>query len=289
MPFDLEKLPRNLTPSAAVNGALYERRYRRYKLRWYSPFCHHGAFRVFADDPFPTDPAGEGNLFQTWQQKDCDEQLLLMTSKCLICGKVLLEGRLKRPDGSKSTLGILYVLARDKFTPAPKDIPDEALREFYDREWEFRTTLLADFNKLTIAVAVAAAAFFDKYPSVFYAFILTCFIMMALYAAAYIGQRQISKQYYRDAGKSLKPAYKSSFDTASKYLQVIFGVAIIVVLCLMIRAEHMTMQGDSKDLEKTRPYNPPTRTQDTRPYSPPKIEPEKQVTQPPTPPPEKKK
>jgi len=187
-------------------------------------------------------------------------------------------------------VGVQYVLAKDKYTPAPKDIPDEALREFYDREWEFRTTLLADFNKLTIAVAVAAAVFFDKYPSVFYAFIVTCFIMIALYAAAYLGQKDISKKYYRDAGKSLTPTYKSSFDVASKYLQVIFGVAIIVVLCVMIRAERMTTKGGSNDLEKTRPYNPPTRTQDTRPYNPPKIEPEKQVQRPaPPPPPEKKK
>lgn len=186
-------------------------------------------------------------------------------------------------------MGVLYVLAKDKFTPAPKDIPDEALRAFYDREWEFRTTLLADFNKLTIAVAVAAAVFFDKYPSVFYSFIVTCFIMIALYVAAYAGQRQISKQYYRDAGKSLIPTYKSSFDSASKYLQAIFGVAIIVVLCLMIRAERMTKSGANNDFEKTRPYNPPTKVQDTRPYNPPKIEPEKQVLPPPPPPPPEKK
>jgi len=283
MPFDLGKLPATLTPWAGVNGALYQRLYRRYKLRWYLPFCRHGAFKVFAEDPFPVDPTGgEGNVLQTWTLKDCDEQLLLVTSKCLICGKVLLVGRLRKPDGCDTPVGVLYVLAKDKFTPAPKDIPDEALRAFYDREWEFRTTLLADFNKLTIAVAVAAAVFFDRYPSVFYSFIVTCFIMIALYVAAYVGQKQISKQYYRDAGKSLIPTYKSSFDSASKYLQAIFGVAIIVVLCLMIRAERMTKPGANNDLEKTRPYNPPTKTEDTRPYNPPKIEPEKQV-QPPRP------
>jgi hypothetical protein len=121
--------------------------------------------------------------------------------------------------------------------------------------------------------------------SVFYAFIITCFIMIALYAAAYLGQRDISKRYYRDAGKTLTPTYKSSFDAASKYLQAIFGVAIIVVLCLMIRAERITKPGGSNDLEKTRPYNPPTKVQDTRPYNPPKIEPEKQIVPPTTPPP----
>ena len=274
MPFDLEKLPPTLAPWAGVNGALYERDYRRYESRWYLPLCRHGAFKIFAEDPFPVDSSGEdGSVLQTWTQKDCDEQLLLVTSKCLVCGKVLLEGRLKKPDGSKTSTGVLYVLAKGKFTRAPKDISDEALREFYDREWEFRTSLLADFNKLTIAVAVAAAVFFDKYPSVFYAFIVACFVMIALYAATYIGQRQITKQYYRDAGKSLIPTYKSSFDDASKYLQVIFGVAIIVVLCFMIRAERMTKQGANNDLEKTRPYNPPTKTEDTRPYNPPKIEP----------------
>jgi hypothetical protein len=103
-------------------------------------------------------------------------------------------------------------------------------------------------------VAVAAAVSFDKYPSVFYAFIVTCFIMIALYAAAYFAQRDISKKYYRDAGKSLTPTYKSSFDAASKYLQAIFGVAIIVVLCLMIRAERMTKPAVatiSKELDLT--------------------------------------
>jgi hypothetical protein len=289
MTFDLKKLPSTLAPSAGVNGALYERLYRRYKLKWYLPFCRHGAFKIFAEDTFPVDPSYENGALQTWTLKDCDERLLLVTSKCLVCGKVLLEGRLSKPDGSETPVGVLYVLAKDKFTTAPKDISDEALREFYDREWEFRTSLLADFNKLTIAVAVAAAVFFDKYPSVFYAFVVTCFVMIALYAATYIGQRQITKKYYRDAGKSLTPTYKSSFDLASKYLQVIFGVGIIVVLCLMIRAERMTKQGDGNDLGKTRPYNPPTKVQDTRPYNPPKIEPEKQVLPPPPPPPPEKK
>lgn len=106
MPFDLEKLPRNLTPWAGVNGALYERLYRRHKSKWYSPFCRHGAFKVFAEDPFPIDPSGEeGSVLQTWTLKECDEQLLLVTSKCLVCGKVLLEGRLRKPDGSENAGG----------------------------------------------------------------------------------------------------------------------------------------------------------------------------------------
>jgi hypothetical protein len=203
MPFDLEKLPPTLTPWAGVNGALYERLYRRHKSKWYSPFCSHAAFKLFAEDPFPVDPSGEEcSVLQTWTLKDCDEQLLLLTSKCLVCGKVLLEGRLRKPDGSETPVGVLYVLAKDKCTPAPKDIPDEALRDFYDREWEFRTTLLADFNKLTIAVAVAAAVFFDKYPSVFYAFIFTCFIMIALYVAAYVGKDRSANNIIEMLGRT---------------------------------------------------------------------------------------
>lgn len=126
-------------------------------------------------------------------------------------------------------------------------------------------------------MAVAAAVFFDSYPSVFYAFIVTCFIMLALYVAAYIGQQQIERQYYRDAGKSLTPAYKPAIDTIAKYLQIIFGLAIVIVLCFMIRAERITMKkvDENNGLGKTRPYNPPTQTQDTRPYIPPVIQPEK--------------
>ena len=96
MPFDLEKLPPTLAPWAGVNGALYERLYRRHKPKWYFPFCRHGAFKRFAEDPFPVDPSGEeGGVLQTWTLKDCDEQLLLITSRCLVCGKVLLEGATK--------------------------------------------------------------------------------------------------------------------------------------------------------------------------------------------------
>ena len=80
---------------------------------------------------------------------------------------------------------------------------------------EFRTTLLADFNKLTIACGLrGSSSRFSRIPTVFYAFIVTCFIMIALYAAAYLGQKDISKKYYRDAGKSLTPTYKSSFDVS---------------------------------------------------------------------------
>jgi hypothetical protein len=276
MPFDLTKLPPTLEPSTSVNGDLRERFYRRYQPRWYSPFCRHGAFRVYTEDTFPTDPAGGEGVFQRWTWKDSDDELILMTSKCLVCERVLLVGRLNTANKSGISLGALYVLRKNKFTPRPKDIPDKDLREFYDREWEFISSLLADFNKLTIAVAVAASVFFDKYPSVFYAFIVACFIMIALYAASYAAQRQISRKYYRDAGKSLTPAYKSIFATVSKCLQVTFGIAIVVVLCLMIRAERNSLMKKSEgnnSAEKTIPYNPPdnaaTRTQDTLPYIPP--------------------
>jgi hypothetical protein len=133
MPFDLEKLLPTLATWAGENGSLYERVYRRHKTRWYSPSCRHGAFKVYAEDPFPTDPAGGENVLQIWTEKDSDEQLLLVTSKCLVCGKVLLEGRLKTPDGNETSVGILYILAKNKFTPAPKEVSDAALREFYDR------------------------------------------------------------------------------------------------------------------------------------------------------------
>jgi hypothetical protein len=270
MPFEITKLRLTLSPIAAVNGALLERVYRRHRPKWYSPFCRHGAFTLYDDDPFPTDPA-EDHAIQYQTFADSGERFLLFTSRCLVCDKVLLEGRLRKPDGSETSLGTLYVLVKDKFTPAAKDIPDEALRKFYDREWEFITTLLADFNKLTIAVAVAAAVFFDKYPSVFYAFIVACFIMILLYVFAYLGQRHISRQYYRDAGKSMTPTYKSGFDTAGKYLQVIFGAAIVVVLCLMIRAERNLMNSKptgNDDLGKTRPYNPPTKSPNQAPAPP---------------------
>jgi len=228
------------------------------------------------------DPSGFGGsyVFQRWTWKDSDEELLLVTSKCLICGKFLLEGRLKKLGESETSLGTLYVLTKDKFNPAPKDIPDSDLHKFYEREWEFITTLLADFNKLTIAVAVAAAVFFDKYPSVFYSFIVTCFIMIALYAAAYLGQREISRKYYRDAGKTFTPTYKSTFDTASRFLQVIFGVAIVVVLCLMVRAERnlMSKQESNDHLERTRPYNPPS-------SNPPVVQPKTPTSPPPQQPP----
>jgi len=173
------------------------------------------------------------------------------------------------------TVGILYVLKKNKFTPRPKNIPDEVLNEFYKTDWEFRTTLLADFNKLTVAVAVAAAVFFDKYPSVFYAFIVACFIMIALYPAAYFAQQQIAKKFYQDAGKTLTPTYKSTWDAVAKCLQIIFGAAIVVVLCLMIRAEGHVMSeplqkpaGTNDDLGKTRPFNPPKQTPAQAPAKP---------------------
>ena len=260
MPFDITKLAPTLRPIASVNGALYERVYRRYRLKRYVPFfCRHDAFKLFADDPFPTDPAEDHAIeYQTFV--DSGERFLLITSKCLICDKILLEGRLRNSAGSEDSLGTLYVCVKDQFTPAPKDIPDAELRDFYVKEWDFIKTLLADFNKLTIAVAVAAAVFFDTYPSVFYAFIVTCFIMIALYIASYFGQRSISRQYYRAAGKTMVGTYKSLFDEASKYLQGAFVVAVIVVLCLMIRAERNLMNKPigTDDLGKTRPYNPPS-------------------------------
>lgn len=277
MPFDLSKLPETLAPWAGVNGDLYERLYRRYRPKWFLPVCRHGAFKRFAEDPFPTDPGGapESGVLQTWTLPNCDEHLLLITSKCLVCGKVLLEGRLRKSDNSETSAGTLYVLKKDKFTPSPKDIPEKELLEFYKTDWEFRNTLLADFNKLTIAVAVAAAVFFDKYPSVFYAFIVACFIMIALYPTAYFGQQQIAKKYYKDAGKALTPTYKSAFDTAAKYLQIIFGAAIVIVLCLMIRAERHVMNeplqkpaGTDDDLGRTRPFNPPRQTPTQAPAQP---------------------
>jgi hypothetical protein len=278
MPFDLSKLHETLAPWAGVNGDLYERHYRRYRPKWFLPVCRHGAFKRFAEDPFPTDPSGapDSGILQTWTLPNCDEYLVLITSKCLVCGKVLLEGRLVNPNNNGETsVGILYVRTKDKFTPRPKDIPEKDLLEFYKTDWEFRTTLLADFNKLTIAVAVAAAVFFDKYPSVFYSFIVACFLMILLYPAAYIGQQQIAKKYYKDAGKNLTPTYKSGFDTAAKYLQVIFGAAIVVVLCLMIRAERLVTNeplqkpaGTNDDLGRTRPFNPPKQTPTQAPAQP---------------------
>jgi hypothetical protein len=261
MPFDITKLRLTLSPIASVNGALYERVYRRYRPKWYVPFCRHGAFTLYDDDPFPTDPA-EDHAIQYQDFADSGERFLLLTNKCLVCDQALLEGRLRKPNGSESSLGTLYVLAKDKFTPAPKDIPDAELRDFYVKEWDFIKTLLADFNKLTIAVAVAAAVFFDKYPSVFYAFIVMCFTMIALYIASYYGQRSISRQYYRAAGKTMVGTYRSWFDEASKYLQVVFAVAVIVVLCLMVRAERnmLNRPTGNDDLGKTRPYNPPTKS-----------------------------
>ena len=72
----------------------------------------------------------------------------------------------------------------------------------------------------------------------------------------------------------MTPTYKSGFDTVRKYLQVIFGVGIIVVLCLMIRAERnlmnepMNKPATNDDLGKTRPYNPPTKTPNQAPAQP---------------------
>jgi hypothetical protein len=276
MPFDPLELPQTLEPVAAVNGALYERLYRRYREKWYSLFCRHRAFKVYADDPFPTDPAGEeSGVFQIWMLKNSTDRLLLITSKCLVCHDILLEGRLQKPDGSVTSVGTLYVLGKDKSRPPIKDIPEEILLKFYEKEWEFITSLLADFNKLTIAIAVAAAVFFEKFPSVFYTFVAACFILIALYAASYIAQKQIARKYYRDAGKTLKPAYRSFFDSASLLLQGIFAIAIVVVLCAMIRAERISMRKveENSGVEKTRPYNPATQTQDTRPFIPPRVEP----------------
>ena len=192
--FDLSKLPETLEPVAGVNGALYERFYRRFEPKWYSPFCRHGAFTIYVEDPFPVDPTDEeSHIFQVWTLKDSADQLLLISSKCLVCEKKLLEGRLKGPDGNVTSVGALYILAKDKSTPPIKDIPDEILLQFYEREWEFITSLLADFNKLTIAIAVAAAVFFDKFASVFYTFIVACFILIALYVVSYAAQKQITQ------------------------------------------------------------------------------------------------
>lgn len=290
MPFDLKKLDRDFKLQAGVNGAFHERAYRLRKPKWYSLLCQHGAYRTFAEDKFPSHPAVGNNVLKIESQENSDEELWLVSSKCLVCSKVLLEGRIKKADGTPTSCGALYALTKDTFLPAPKDISEEALLEFYNREWEFRTDLLADFNKLTIAIAVAASVFFDKYPSVFYTFIVSCFILIALYAAAYLAQQQITRRYYRDAGRTLAPAYKTSFDDAAKYLQFIFGVAIVAVLCVMIRAERMSMtKPDQDDLtQKTRAYNPPTKTQDTRPYIPPVVVPEKPA-QPPQPAPDSPK
>jgi hypothetical protein len=283
MSFDFNNLPPTLALVGGVSGDTYERSYRRYTPRWYH-LCRHGASEVFIADPFPTHPAeGESRVIQRLTQLGCDEDLLLVTSRCLVCGKALLTGRLRQPDGTETSVGVQYIRTKERFTPAPKDIPDETLDEFYVRAWEFKKDLLADFNKLTIAVAVAASVFFDTHPAVFYAFIVTCFIMIALYGASYLGQWQISKKLYRDAGRTLRPTYKTFFDTASLYLQGIFGVGIVVVLCLMVRAERTNlMKRHDDDLaQKTRSYNPPTKTQDTRPFNPPKVEPKT------VPPPEK--
>jgi hypothetical protein len=290
MPFDITKLPLILNPQAGVNGDLYERIYKRHQPKWYSPFCRHGAFTIYSGDTFPMDPTGQQTyVFQRWTMHGSDDELLLVTSACLVCGKFLLEGRLKKPDGSETSLGALYVLTKDKLTVAPKGTPESELLDFYKTEWEFINTLLADFNKLTIAVAVAAAVFFDKYPSVFYAFIATCFIMLALYGASYFGQKEISRKFYAAAGRRLTPTFSSGIDTASKRLQVIFGIGIVVVLCLMIRAERDIMSKERKNsnLEETRPYNP-AKTQDTRPFNPAKIKPLQEPAAPPvqsTPPP----
>jgi hypothetical protein len=279
MPFDLSKLPETLAPSGGINGDYYERLYQRYRPKWFLPVCGHMAFKRYAEDPFPIDPStpADSGTLQTWTLKTSNEYLVLITSKCLVCGKALLEGRLVDPanNNSETPVGILYVLKKDKFKKHPKDIPDDVLNDFYKTDWEFRTTLLADFNKLTIAVAVAAAVFFEKYPSVFYAFIVACFIMIALYPAAYLAQRQIAKKLYEDAGKILTPSYKSWWDVVAQCLQIIFGAAIVVVLCLMIRAERqMTNEplqkpaGTNDDLGRTRPFNPPKQTPSQAPAKP---------------------
>jgi hypothetical protein len=209
---------------------------------------------------------------------------------------MLLEGLIRKPDGTHSSSGILYVLRKMKLTPAPKDIPEEDLRHFYEREWEFKKDLLADFNKLTIAVAVAASMFFDNYPSVFYIFVTTCFVMIALYAFSYLGQADISKQYYKDSAIKLGPTYKSAYDATARILQFAFGIGIIVVLCSMIRAERLnlmskkheddrgqkTMSYDSPRQNQIDPYKGPTSPQPTVPYNPPKTVPPKY---PPPPPP----
>src|SRR5215471_3139739 len=117
MPFDLSKLQETLAPWAGVNGDLYERLYQRYRPKWFLPVCHHGAFKRFAEDPFPTDPSGlpDSGILQTWTLPNCDEYLVLITSKCLVCGKVLLEGRLVNPaNHSETSVGILYALKKDK-------------------------------------------------------------------------------------------------------------------------------------------------------------------------------
>ncbi|MGB9487442.1 MAG: hypothetical protein WCD04_15185 [Terriglobia bacterium] len=109
----------------------------------------------------------------------------------------------------------------------------------------------------------------------FYAFIVACFNMIALYPAACFGHQQIAKKYYKDAGKTLTPTYKSAFDTTAKYLQIIFGAATVVVLCLVVRAERQGMNeplqkpaGTNDDLGRTRPFNPPKQTPTQAPAKP---------------------
>ncbi len=239
MPFDLNKLPSTIELRPTENGALYERRYRRYREQWYSPFsCRHKALSVFAEDLFPADPSGtESNVLQTRRSPESDDALLLMTSKCLVCCKAVLDGRLRSPDGSLASAGVLYILTRNEFTAAPRDISNEELLKFHEKAWKFQETLLADFNKLTIAIAVAAVGFFDKFPLVFYVFMGACFVLIALYVASYIGQDQISKKFFQSAGKRMIREQKSVADEAARYLQILFGITIVVMLCLMISAE----------------------------------------------------
>jgi len=285
MPFDLSKLPPTLSLVAGVNGATYERSYKRYTPRW-ALLCQHGAFTVAKEDTFPTEQ--NDCVIQRSTLPESADTLLLVTSRCLVCGRLLLEGRLRTPQGVETPVGVQYICTKDKSTPPLKDISEADLIEFYNREWEFKKDLLADFNKLTIAVAVAASVFFDTNPLVFYTFVGTCFIMIALYCAAYIGQKQISHQLYKESMLKIGPTYKASGDTAAKYLQVIFGIGIILVLGSMIRAERINLMNKRRDdpntEERTIPYNPPSKTHDTRPYNPAKVEPK---PNPQGPPPEK--
>jgi hypothetical protein len=167
-----------------------------------------------------------------WTLKDSTDQVLLISSECLVYDKKLLEGRLKRPDGNETSVGAIYVLIKDKSTPPIKDIPDEVLLQFYEKEWEFITSLLADFNKLTIAIAVAAAVFFDRFASEFYS--LYCCLLRfdcAVRCLIHVAEANQSK-IYRDAGKTLAPTYKTFLYKASSLLQGLFAIAIVVVLCV---------------------------------------------------------
>jgi hypothetical protein len=215
-----DDIPVSLKQSVNSSDGIMNRQWVRHRHQpWYSLRCRHDADTPF-DDVWNND--GIDRL-----QFPGHPAILLVTRKCLVCGRLLLEGR----DQTGESYGILYVLKKHKYFPMPRlaSTPDQDVREFYYKSWEFRVQTLDTFNKLAIPVAVGSAVLFDHL-YVFWAFLISCGVMVALYTATYLAQVDIERQYYRDVGRKMSPTYTSVFDWASKILQILFIITLVIVL-----------------------------------------------------------